>query len=168
MVEVGILAEDEHVELLHGWLTEVSPQGDEHAAAIERLGLWLAQGFADRRFNVRVQMPMRVPDPTSLPEPDIAVTIPSQARRHPTTALLAIEVSVSSRRVDTSVKPALYAAAQVPEYWVVDVSRETVQIYTQPDATRYARRETHAPPDRLEPRAFENEPLDLGMLFAGL
>jgi hypothetical protein len=42
-------------------------------------------------------------------------------RRHPASALLVIEVAVTSLAIDLGRKAALYAAADVPEYWVVDV-----------------------------------------------
>jgi len=66
--------------------------------------------------DVRVQLPLRVPDATSLPEPDVAVVARDDLTiSHPRTALLVIEVAESSLPVDTTVKPALYAAAGVPD-----------------------------------------------------
>lgn len=169
MVEAGILAEDERVELLHGVLTRMSPQGEPHMLVIERLNEWLAPGLVARRYRVRVQGPLSVPDPTSLPEPDIAVVdrdadLPSRPR----TARLVIEVAVSSLRTDTRVKPALYASAGVPELWVVDVARSRVHVLTGPTADGYADERIAAAPERLQPRAVEVAPLDLEALFAGL
>jgi Uma2 family endonuclease len=85
-----------------------------------------------------------------------------------TTALLVVEVAVTSRTTDTEVKPALYAAAGVPELWVVDVPGRRVERFRDPDGRRYASRSTHVPPERLRPVAVDVPPLDLGELLAGL
>jgi Uma2 family endonuclease len=45
--------------------------------------------------------------------------------RHPTTAQLVIEVALSSRERDLTLKPRLYAPA-VDEYWVLDLSHDHV------------------------------------------
>ena len=37
-------------------------------------------------------------------------------------ALLVIEISVTSRAVDLGRKAAIYAAAGIPEYWVLDLA----------------------------------------------
>ena len=46
---------------------------------------------------------------------------------------LVIEVSVSSLRYDREVKLPYYAAAGVPELWIVDVRHRRVELYTDPD-----------------------------------
>ena len=168
MVAAGILGENEHVELLHGVLTAVSPQDPPHALPIRRLTRWLASGVSDGRFDLAVQLPLRVPDPTSLPEPDVLVTEPSDEVPHPETALLAIEVAWSSKRVDLRVKPPLYAAAGVPECWVVDVAARAVERFSEPTSQGYAARSRSVPPEALAPIAFAVEPLALEALFAGL
>lgn len=43
-----------------------------------------------------------------------------------------IEVSVTSQALDLQVKPAIYAAADVSEYWVLDVPAREVVVHTDP------------------------------------
>jgi Uma2 family endonuclease len=168
MVDAGILADDEPVELLHGVLTAVSSKTPAHEVVKLRLGEWLAPVLTDPRYMVRIEAPVVVPDRTSLPEPDLAV-VPrgDYTARHPATALLVIEVAVSSLRIDVQLKPGLYAAAGVPDYWVVDVAAGCVRTFTDPRAGTYATRGTARPGDALAPRAVDIVPLDVGALISG-
>jgi Uma2 family endonuclease len=167
MVEAGILGADRRVELLHGVLTEVSPQTPRHVEVIVRMTHWL--GAASPRFAVRAQFPLMVPDRTSLPEPDVAVVEPGDySHAHPEGALLVIEVASSSLAVDTKVKPKLYAAAGVPDYWVVDVAAKRVHVFREPGGDGYTSRAVLGPDGTLEPVAVEVAPLDLARLFRGL
>ncbi|CAA9470848.1 MAG: hypothetical protein AVDCRST_MAG30-95 [uncultured Solirubrobacteraceae bacterium] len=169
MVEMGILAEDEPVELLHGALTEVSPKSPAHEAIKHRLITWLWPGVVESRYLVRVEAPILVPDRTSLPEPDVAVVEPRDyTTRHPASALLVIEVAVSSLIIDTAVKPALYAAADVPEVWVVDVPSRRLTVFDDPKAGRYSGRRDVAGHGPVRPAHVDAPPLALSTLFAGL
>jgi Uma2 family endonuclease len=166
MVDAGILSEDERVELLHGALVEVSPPSPEHAAVKARLVEWL---FAPERYAVRTEDALVVPDRTSLPEPDIAVVERGEyLHAHPATAHLVIEIAIASRTIDTKVKPPLYAAGGVPEYWVVDVPARRLRVFREPRADGYGSETIVGPEGRLEPLAVDVAPLDLGELFRGL
>jgi Uma2 family endonuclease len=169
MVEAGILGEDEHVELLDGVLTRVSTQHEPHAIVVQRLTRWLAPLMVRGTHDVRVRMPFRVPDPTSLPEPDLAVVRRDDAVvGHPTTAPLVVEVAVSSLGVDLGRKAELYAMAGVPEYWVVDVAGRAVERFSRPGRAAFRARTTSAGPEHLAPAALDLAPVDLAGLFRGL
>ena len=60
MVETGILAQDDRVELIEGEIVEMSPIGDPHAAFVANLTHLLVNRFGDRA-RVWVQGPVRVP-----------------------------------------------------------------------------------------------------------
>jgi Uma2 family endonuclease len=170
MFTAGILGEDDRVELLHGVLTAVSRQGPPHAAVVERLTMWLAPAAAAGVCRLRVQLPFAVPDPTSLPVPDVAVVERDEGdpmASHPTSALLVIEVAHTSHRVDLVVKPPLYAAAGVPEYWVVDIDKCCLEVFKGPHPDGYAERATLAPPAEAQPKRVPVDPLDLAALLAG-
>ena len=49
-----------------------------------------------------------------------------------------IEVAESSLPKDRRLKRDIYAEAGVPEYWIVDVTSMTVEVYTQPQDGAYA------------------------------
>jgi Uma2 family endonuclease len=147
----------QRIFLYRGELIEMPPMGSLHAFGITNLTEWLSRAF-NPQYRVRIQQPLETPG-QSVPEPDGAVVTREQMRRrpHPNEALFLIEVSDSSLELDRE-KALEYAAASVPEYWIVNMPDQCVEIFRQPvaDATaalgfRYAshricgREETIAP-----------------------
>lgn len=60
--------------------------------------------------------------------------------RHPAgaEALLVVEIAQTSQHIDRE-KAALYASAQVPVYWLLDVAARRLEEYTNPTSDgRYA------------------------------
>lgn len=169
MVDAGILSEDEPVELLHGMLVEKAVKSPAHETVKNRLMRWLVLASPAGSHDVRIEGCIRVPDRTSLPEPDVAVVRSGgDPRRHPTTALLNIEVSVSTLRTDTRVKLPLYAAAGVPEYWVVHVEARRLLVFSDPQAGAYTSERAFGDAEVVRPGHVAAPPLDLAELFAGI
>jgi hypothetical protein len=83
-------------------------------------------------------------------------------------ALLVIEVAVASLRTDIEVKPALYAAADVPELWVVDVPGRLVRVFSDPQAGGYAAERVAGNHEVVRPRHVDVPPLHVADLLAGL
>jgi Uma2 family endonuclease len=133
MIATGILDEDEHVELLEGVITAMSPHGVPHARCIQWLNRYLIRTLSED-YVVRPQLPLTL-RPRNEPEPDLAVVSAAAEKEdaHPSAALLAVEVSDSSLGVDRRVKTVVYARAAIHEYWIVDVKAKLVQVYTDPD-----------------------------------
>jgi Uma2 family endonuclease len=135
LVESGLL-DDSRVELLHGMLIDMSPQGPRHAHVVNRL----AERFRElpNAFHTRVQSPLAVSD-DSEPEPDVAV-VPAgdYSRAHPASALLVVEVAETSVAKDRSIKTALYARAGIPELWLVNLPERLVEVHRHPSSGRYA------------------------------
>jgi Uma2 family endonuclease len=140
LVELGAF-EDEKIELLRGMLVPMSPQDYEHGDIITRLNMLLAPALVGKAL-VRVQLPLAVSN-DSEPEPDIAVVAEPGRRSHPTKALLVIEVSGSTLRKDRGLKRELYAESGVPEYWIIDVAKKTIEVHTGPSKQGYRRVVTH-------------------------
>lgn len=134
LVKAGVF-DDERVELLHGWLVTMSPQGWDHATVTDEIVRQfylqlVALGVVDA-YSVRAHSPYAASE-YSEPEPDVLVT--SRIRpgeRHPERALLLVEVADSSLRKDRTIKTGIYAEAGVPEYWIVDVEGGAVEVYTE-------------------------------------
>ena len=151
MVEAGILAEDEPLELLRGELVVVSPQGPAHRTLTVIVREMLAGVYAGRA-HVQDHSPIRADD-HSLPEPDVAVVRgPVEAfwSAHPRgpDTILVVEIAHTSRALDRD-KAALYAEAGVPVYWLVDIPRRTVTAYEQPTADGYRTIRTLSETERL-------------------
>jgi Uma2 family endonuclease len=123
----------QRVYLFRGELIEMSPQYHPHAYAVGELDDELHLVFGIRKgFKVRMQLPFEVPG-ESMPEPDGLVCTEAQNRRfpHPNEAALVVEVADSSLALDRD-KALDYAAARVPEYWIIDVNRRQVEVYRNP------------------------------------
>lgn len=140
MVEAGILTKDDRVELLDGEIYTMSPIGSPHAACVKRLMLLLIE-HVGRSAIVGVQDPIRLSD-YSEPQPDLAVCRRREdfyATGHPEPAdvLLLVEVADSSLMFDRNEKLPLYAEAQIPELWIVDLAGETLTVYTDPGNAAY-------------------------------
>jgi Uma2 family endonuclease len=123
----------QRIFLYRGELIEMPPMGSLHAFGITNLTEWLARAFFPQ-YRVRIQQPFETPG-ESVPEPDGAVVTREQMRRrpHPDNALLLIEVADSSLDLDREMAFE-YAAAKVPEYWIVNMQERCVEIYREPVA----------------------------------
>lgn len=134
LVASGAL-EGRRIELLDGLLVSVSPQSPAHAAVVEAL----TEHFAGSGLCMRVQLPLRIP-PDCEPEPDIALLAQRPpAGAHPSTALLVVEVAVTSHRLDRGRKAERYAQVDIPSYWLVDVPGRVVEVRTEPGPHGYER-----------------------------
>lgn len=135
IVESGAL-DGRSVELVEGLIVDMmSPHSGSHATVIRRL----ERHFATVEGWAQVQLPLEVV-PNSMPEPDLALLAEEPPPgRHPRTALLTIEVAVSSHQFDRGAKARMYARAGVLAYWLVDVPGRAVEVRTEPGPDGYGR-----------------------------
>jgi len=160
MGEVGLIGEDERVELLRGAIVEMAPPSPEHDDAIEWLTMRLVPLAIAAGVSVRVQSAIVFDAQDSVPMPDLVILDRRDraAREHPTTAHIAIEVSVSSLRIDTRLKAGLYAEVGIPEYWVVDVRGRRILRHAEPSADGYRIVDDLGPDDDLRCTALPTFP----------
>ncbi len=139
MVSSGVFHPEDKLELIDGEIYDVSPQSSRHATAIRLVEEALRRAYGSG-YDVRVQLPAAL-DASSEPEPDIAVVEGGPRDyldAHPTTALLTVEVSESSLAFDRATKQATYARNGIPEYWIVNLVDQVVEVYRQPGEGGYA------------------------------
>ena len=157
LVDEGVLAPDDHVELLEGVVVAMAPQNSPHASAVARVTTVLIEAIG-RRAVVRSQLSL-IAGRYSMPEPDVAV-VPGRFEdydhAHPSSALLVVEVSDSSLKMDRLTKAMVYAAAGVPEYWIANVRAGQVEVHRAPEpaARRYAEITIIGRDGRIAPVAF--------------
>ena len=157
---------NKRVQLIDGEIFEMAPQGHPHSKAITILTRWATTNFPEPAL-VRVQMPLNA-SARSDPEPDLAI-LPDPSwtsTDHPESAILVIEVSDSSLRLDRR-KIAIYAACGVPEYWLVNLPESQVEVYCRPEppARRYVDTRIVKPPEDLAPLAHPQARLSIAQLF---
>jgi len=158
LAELGVLRENDRVELIAGQVVEMSPIGDRHASCVRRL-IRLFSRSAREAAIVDVQNPVVLGEHDA-PQPDVVLLKPrSDAyRRHPRGAdiLLVIEVADTTLAYDRDIKLPLYARAGIPEAWIVDVAANRIHVYRDPVAGQYASAGTVARGDVVTPLQVKN------------
>jgi Uma2 family endonuclease len=145
MVEQGILPEDGTVELLRGILVrkDRSAPGDDpmghsprHKLAVALLSA-LAARINGPHCHMQIQLPVSCP-PDGEPEPDASIVrgVPRDyADRIPSSGDVScvIEAAHSSVDRDREEKLPIYAAAGVPQYILINLINNTIEVYSDPD-----------------------------------
>ncbi|MEO8604522.1 MAG: Uma2 family endonuclease [bacterium] len=137
LVTDGVLDARDRVELLDGVIVAEPPMDPPHASGIAATTEAI-QRAVGARASVRIQAPL-IADPFSAPEPDVAVVQGhwrDYLEHHPTSALLVVEVSDSSLQQDRLSKSRIYAGARIPEYWIVNLRGDCVEVFRAPDAAQ--------------------------------
>jgi Uma2 family endonuclease len=153
------------VELAEGVIVDMmSPHSGSHATVVRRL----ARHFATVDGWAQVQLPLEVV-PDSVPEPDLALLAEEPPPGcHPRTALLTIEVAVSSHQFDRGAKADIYARAGVPAYWLVDVPGRAIEVRTEPGPNGYGRCEVFREGATVPSPVSGADDLDVAGLLTGL
>ncbi len=147
LADIGVLGEDERVELIEGRIVQMAPKNVSHAIATSR---------ANRTFNklpgdvaeVRVQDPILLND-YSEPEPDIVLVAPPDDRyldHHPKPKdiFLILEIAESSLAYDREVKGRLYARNGIIQYCLLNLNDRELEDYRQPGRDGYRSKQTYA------------------------
>lgn len=168
MAQVGILAEDDRVELLDGEITVMSPIGLPHSAAVRFLNSFFSAHVGERAI-VDVQNPIVIDDENE-PQPDLTILRPSEdfyRKEHPGPAdvLLLIEVADASLELDRGEKLRLYAEAGIREYWVIDLDRRVLIVHRQPKESEYASIQQYDGDARVASEGLADVELAIGPLF---
>ena len=157
MIEAGILAEDDQIELIKGEVVAMSPIGSRHAACVKRLNRLFAERLGKLAL-ISVQDPIHL-DEHSEPEPDLALLQPrpdfyAQAHPEPEDVLLIVEVAETSTEYDRQIKIPLYAQTNIAEVWLVNLAAKLIEVYRQPAPAGYVQVEYLKHGQSLSPQAF--------------
>ena len=168
MARVGILGEDDRVELRDGEIVEMPPIGPEHASTVDDVSCNFVRSFSDLA-RVRVKNPIRL-DRFNEPEPDVAlVTRRKDGYRaaHPTPedVFLVVEVSDTTLAEDLRRKVPLYATYRVPEVWVIDVNQQAIRVYRDPVDDSFRLVQALRRGESLAPLAFPDRQLSVDDLL---
>lgn len=153
-VDAGIFGPDDRLHLIRGELVLKMSQNEPHAVATVLAAEALRAAFGSA-CHVREEKPLAL-SASSAPEPDLAV-VQGAARAYvsqhpsPNDVRLLVEVASSSLAKDRTRMAALYAEADVPEYWIVNLVERTVEVHREPAAGAYRTKTTHAAGDTVAP-----------------
>jgi Uma2 family endonuclease len=157
MARRGDFARRCHVELLDGVIYEMNAQYARHARVKLTLANLLISTLASRQnVEVFVEVSVKLGD-HSVPMPDIVLahTTAADGFVPAKDVLLLIEIADSTLRTDLGRKQKLYAAANIPEYWVVDVEGKIIHQHAQPSGEIYAQVEQVAFGERLQMKTMD-------------
>jgi Uma2 family endonuclease len=131
---LGMIGED--VELLYGVIFKKTPKSPLHEWFIACLRRLLEAACGAGMLDEK-ERPITCR--SSEPEPDLAVFAGDWSDyrlQHPTTAEMVIEIAINTQQRDRS-KTAIYAQAEVKEYWLVEPEAGVISLYTKPGAFDY-------------------------------
>lgn len=151
MVEVGLIAEDERIELIGGEIVPMLPKGNHHEVLKTMLlSRWYRMVPAD--LMLTPETTFRLSKDTYL-EPDVVVyrLADGLKRLDGGTALLCLEIADSSLAYDLHRKPAIYASFGVAELWVIDAVRRLTHVHRRPEPGGYGSVTVHPGSETLVP-----------------
>ena len=163
-----VFGPEARLELIEGEIIEMAPIDSPHAGCVKALSQLLFQRASGLAI-VSVQDPAIISD-RSVPQPDVALLKPRRdfyRGSHPTVAdiLLAVEVADSTLAFDLRRKAPLYGRCGLAETWVIDVNREAVHVFREPNADGYRVSCTVQGRDRLECLLLPQVSLSVAELF---
>ncbi len=141
MSESGLFA-DEHVELLNGEIFVKGMQRPKHARAIRHLNKVFAELFTGKAvISPQLSLILLSPPPDFV-EPDMALlqlpeTLYDDRNPTSTDALLVIEVSDTTLERDQNAKLRAYARNNIPEYWILNLHNNQLEVNRNPDGEDY-------------------------------
>ena len=151
LAEVGILKDTEKVELINGKIVLKNSISSQHAGMLNRLTRIFIEKLGN--FIVRNQSPLRLSS-LSEPEPDLII---AKFRKNcyfdnhpiPDDTYVVVEVSGVTLEKDRTVKVPLYATANIPEYWIINLVDQQIEIYRQPKKGEYHFKQIISEKDQL-------------------
>ncbi|MGH8552373.1 MAG: Uma2 family endonuclease [Methylococcales bacterium] len=150
--EANIFPENIRVELIDGEIFEMPPIGSNHGSHVKRLNRLFASLIHDRAI-IAVQDPVQL-GRYSEPQPDFMLLRPaadfySDQHPGPDDVLLLIEVADNSIQFDRRKKLTLYASHHIPEYWLLNLNENRLEVYREPRDKAYGRKMTLISGDRI-------------------
>jgi Uma2 family endonuclease len=135
LAELGLLTEDDGIELIRGELVQMAAKGTPHSVCNTKLVQQLDRLILDHAV-VRGQEPITLLS-NSEPEPDVVVARgqPDDYLSHhpyPEDILLVVEVLDTTVDYDQTLKLSLYAEAQIEKYWVFNLVANQLERYSHP------------------------------------
>ncbi len=166
LYETGFFGKKERLRLIAGEVYSMAPTGPEHAIGLGRVIVVLGRALYPR-FEIATDPTLRFSE-HDVTEPDVVV-IPPGPRPRPPIAIaeiqLIVETAHSSLEDDLTVMAAIYAAAGVPEYWVLDLEHQRLVAFRQPSGNGYDERRNFAIGEALAPLCAPDAAIAIADLF---
>ncbi len=117
---------------------------------------------------MRIQNPIRLTDYDE-PEPDIVLAdltkYDGQRHPRPPEILLIVEVSDSTLKYDRDTKLSLYAEAEIPEVWIVNLKNDIIEVHQKPSSGIYQLAQIFKRGDVLQSESLSNLKLEVDKIL---
>jgi Uma2 family endonuclease len=155
------------VELLQGEIIVMSPEGESHAYYNTEVADYLRE-LLGNKVKIRDAKPITLPN-DSEPAPDIAIVKPLgtaylEHHPYPEDIFWLIEFANTTLKKDLGVKKKIYAAAGIPEYWVVNLQATELKVFRNLIDGEY-REELTLTTGSIQPRSFPDTTVDIQRLL---
>lgn len=139
MAEFGIIKPNEKLELINGEIYKKLHQTPQHAAYRTRLNRLFERLNIDAIISVG--QPLRL-DNWNEPEPDgviLKYRNDFYVENHPTgkDTFFLTEVAEKTLHFDQNIKSKIYATAEIPVYWIVNLVKKQLEVYQNPLEGKY-------------------------------
>jgi len=140
MIEDGLIAEDDPVELIEGLLVTKMSRKRPHSVAGKK-GLRVLSRIIPGGWHVAKEDPIVASD-WSKPEPDLAI-VRGLGEDHLERDVMAadvplvIEIAESGLSLDRTDQARVYSLSGIPAYWIVNLVDLQVEVYTDPSPGGY-------------------------------
>jgi len=148
MLEAGILLSGDPIELLEGWLVLKMGKKPPHSVATTLIRDILLKLLPEGWFLI-LQEPITIA-PRHEPEPDMTIvrgSVRTYTNHHPfpKDIGLVLEVSDSTLKRDRGVKQRIYARADIPFYWLLNLVDGQLEVYSEPKDEAYQQTTIYKP-----------------------
>jgi Uma2 family endonuclease len=153
--DTGIFPPDSRFELIHGEILEMPNPTRPHIGRVNKLTRVFTSKLGESVI-VSIQNGMFANE-MSEPKPDVVICKPlpelfGPFEPAPEDVLLLVEISDTSIRYDTKIKAPLYAQCGIPEYWLLNIPDDVLEVRTDPAGGEYSRTEIYKRGQTITPR----------------
>lgn len=139
MIQRGVLESGVPIELLEGWLVNQMTKSPRHRAATRKTRISLER-VTPKGWSVDPQEAITTGD--SEPKPDVSIVRGDTSEmldRHPgpSEVGLVVEVADTSLERDRGWKKRIYASAGIPEYWIINLVDNCVEMFSKPAGNKF-------------------------------
>ena len=168
--QLGTILDLHQYELIDGELIKKMGKNHPHIRTLILLMEWLRSVFPNRTVVQEIPIDVRPEDnPSSEPEPDVVVLTGSVLdlipRPKANQVRLLVEVSHATLSFDLNQKAALYARAEIAEYWVLDVANRRLIVHRRSQDGVYQEVVAYAESESVAPLAAPESVVVVGALF---
>jgi Uma2 family endonuclease len=168
MAQTGELPAEARVELINGEIHPLPPIEPMQTGTLNRL-IHMFGELRRGRWLVAPHIPARL-GTYSEPQPDLMLLQPrpnDYASDHPNPkdVFLLIEIADSSLAHDREQKLPLYARFGIPEVWIVNLPKQSIEVYREPRPENYGFKSVLGIGDVASPEAFPDIGIDVAELF---